>query len=55
MYEVLTFDHLKESYWENWTVLSWGIGYYAGQGGSNFESVDEILRKSNKAIEYFKL
>ena len=31
--EILKCDHSNESYW---TVLSWGVAYYAVQGGSNF-------------------
>ena len=34
-------DQLNESYW---AVLSCGTVYYDVQGGSTFESVDEILK-----------
>ena len=40
MDEIIECDHSNESYW---AVLSRGAVYYALQGGSNFESVDEIL------------
>ena len=42
------YNHSNESYWAE---LSCGAVYYAVQGGSNFESVDEILKcdHSNKS------
>ena len=42
--EILKCDHSNESYW---AVLSCDAVYYAVQGGSNVESVDEILKEEN--------
>ena len=45
----MKYDHSNESYR---AVLSCGTVYYAVQGGSNFESVDEILKCDHSNESY---
>ena len=45
----MKYDHSNES---SRAVLSCGTVYYAVQGGSNFESVDEILKCDHSNESY---
>ena len=48
--KTLVCDHSNESYW---AVLSCGAVFYAVQGGSNFNSVDETLVYDNWNVMLF--
>ena len=50
--EILKCDHSNESYW---AVLSCGAVYYAVQGGSNFDSVNEFILKCDHSNESFSV